>query len=135
MDEITGIRNESQQDIKRPSYCVFTRGGKKYYIPVEALKEVLEIKEIFSVPLAPHYIRGAIPLRGSVIPVIDLLRIENRDALPGKFDILIVVEAMREQIGFLAEGLPGFESGETVSEESIIDINNFFETYRVREAF
>lgn len=133
MDDIIHTENEPHEDIKRPSYCFFSRGGKRYYIPVDALKEVVELKELFPVPLAPEYIKGAIPLRGSVIPVIDLLEIDNRPEIQGKADMLIVVEAMKEQIGFLAEGLPGFDFGESVPDEHVIDINKFFETYMVRE--
>lgn len=133
MDEIIIRDSGSHEDIKGPSYCFFNRGGKRYYIPVDALKEVVELKEVIPVPLAPEYIKGAIPLRGSVVPVIDLLVIDNRSETQEKPDMLIVVEAMREQIGFLAEGLPGFQRGESVSEDDVIDINKFFETYMVRE--
>ncbi|MCX7793420.1 MAG: chemotaxis protein CheW [Thermodesulfovibrionales bacterium] len=132
MDEIAKKENEFQEEIKRPSYCSFRRGTSVYYIPVDILKEVVEVKEIFPVPLAPHYIRGAIPLRGTVIPVIDLNRLERRTDTAVEPDMLMVVEVRGELIGFLSEGLPNFVFAESVPEDGIIDINKFFETYMVR---
>lgn len=134
MDEIRKIEDSPEQEVERPLYCFFRRGGRSYYLSVDNLREVVEIKEVFPLPLAPDYIRGAIPLRGTVVPVIDLAKIYNIEASVEEPGMLIVVEAMKEEIGFLSEELPGFAgSGETVSEENLIDINKFFETYMIRE--
>ncbi len=134
MDEIIKIENSPEQEVERPSYCFFRRGGRSYYLPLDNLREVVEIKEVFPLPLAPDYILGAIPLRGTVVPVIDLAKIYNTDASVEEPHMLIVVEAMKEAIGFLSEGLPGFAGPqETVPEENLIDINKFFETYMIRE--
>lgn len=134
MDETRKIENSPEQEVERPSYCFFRRGGRNYYLPLDNLREVVEIKEVFPLPLAPDYIRGAIPLRGRVIPVVDLARIYKSEGAVEEPGMLIVVEAMKEEIGFLSEGLPGFAgSAEPVSEENLIDINKFFETYMIRE--
>ncbi|MFN3739876.1 MAG: chemotaxis protein CheW [Thermodesulfovibrionales bacterium] len=134
MDETREIENSSEQEIERPLYCFFRRGGRNYYLPVDALREVVEIKEVFPIPLAPDYIKGAIPLRGVVVPVIDLAKIYNTEVSDEEPGMLIVVEAMKEEIGFLSEGLPGFAgSDETAPEEALIEINKFFETYMIKE--
>ncbi len=133
MDEARKIEDSPEQEVERPSYCFFRRGGRSYYLPLDNLKEVVEIKEVFPLPLAPDYIRGAIPLRGTVVPVIDLAKIYNTDASAEEPNMLIVVEAMKEEIGFLSEGLPGFTGSREIPEEDIIDINKFFETYMIRE--
>ncbi|MFN3480964.1 MAG: chemotaxis protein CheW [Thermodesulfovibrionales bacterium] len=135
MDEKLKTEDFSGEDIASPSYCFFKRGEKNYYISVECLREVVEFNEIFPVPLAPDYVKGAIPLRGVVIPVIDMLKIENR---PGssteESGTIIIFEVEKERIGFLADGLPGFSQNiEDLPESSFIDINKFFETYMIKE--
>jgi purine-binding chemotaxis protein CheW len=41
-------------------------------LPLDVVKEVIEVKPITALPRAPEYVRGLLNLRGQVIPVIDL---------------------------------------------------------------
>jgi chemotaxis signal transduction protein len=129
------LNKPDQGEIERPAYCSFIRAGKTYYIPIEYLREVVEIEEIFPVPLAPQYIKGAIPLRGEVIPVIDIATIHSPSLACQDTRILIVVDVLKESIGFLSDSLPSFVyNKEEIPEEEIIDLKNFFETYMIRES-
>lgn len=133
MDEIVNINTEERQT-EKTLYCSFVRGGKTYYIAVEHLREVIEIKDIFPIPLAPDYIKGAILLRGSVIPVIDLAVLNYIKQELQEAHTLLIFYVSRESIGFLSERLPSFISfDESIPQESIIDINRFFETYMIKE--
>lgn len=133
MDKELINKGLDEETIERPVYCSFERAGKTYYIPVEYLREVVQVGEIFPVPLAPQYIKGAIPLRGEVIPVIDIATIHSPSLASQDTRILIVVDVLKESIGFLSDSLPSFVYTREIPEEDIIDLNKFFETYMVRE--
>jgi purine-binding chemotaxis protein CheW len=53
------------------SYLTFKLGEETFAAPVTQVSEILELSKITKVPRAPHYMRGVINLRGTVLPVID----------------------------------------------------------------
>lgn len=53
------------------SYLTFKLGDEIFAAPVTQVSEILELSKITKVPRAPHYMRGVINLRGTVLPVID----------------------------------------------------------------
>jgi purine-binding chemotaxis protein CheW len=50
----------------------FKLGKEIYGIEITKIREIILVGEITQVPETPHYIKGLINLRSSVIPVIDL---------------------------------------------------------------
>ena len=50
----------------------FTLGEETYGIEITKIREIIRIGQITQVPETPHYIKGLINLRSTVIPVIDL---------------------------------------------------------------
>jgi len=50
----------------------FKLSGETYGIEITKIREIILVGEITRVPETPHYIKGLINLRSSVIPVIDL---------------------------------------------------------------
>lgn len=50
----------------------FKLGEETYGIEITKIREIILVGEITQVPETPHYIKGLINLRSSVIPVIDL---------------------------------------------------------------
>jgi purine-binding chemotaxis protein CheW len=57
----------------REQYLAFTLGGETFAMDIRSIREVIQFGGITEVPLMPPFIRGVINLRGSVVPVIDLL--------------------------------------------------------------
>ncbi|PKN82918.1 MAG: chemotaxis protein CheW, partial [Chloroflexi bacterium HGW-Chloroflexi-9] len=53
---------------------VFELGNEAYGININAVREIIRMQAITSVPDSPEYVRGVINLRGRVIPVADLRR-------------------------------------------------------------
>lgn len=137
------MNNESEKEhVEESTYCVFKVGEKEFLLPIHLVKEVVDASPLFPVPLTPEYVYGVIPLRGRIIPVIDLSKIYPT----GKFDYndakLIIAdvelelmrEAINEHIGFLSETLPYFVSfSSDISSDDIIDVKSFFETFRLKE--
>lgn len=142
-------RQQNQEDevleeaIPECSYCVFKVGEKEFLIPLEAVKEVTDITQATSVPLAPDYIYGVVPLRGKIVPAVDLSKIYTTGK-PSYQDLKLVVadvevgllrESVSEHIGFIAEGLPYFVTfSSDIPSDDIIDVNNFFKMFRIKEA-
>lgn len=50
----------------------FTLQGHTFAVPIDSVKELIELPEMTPVPMMPAFLRGVMNLRGSVIPVIDL---------------------------------------------------------------
>ncbi|MDD2728889.1 chemotaxis protein CheW [Malikia sp.] len=50
----------------------FALQGNTFAVPIELVKELIELPELTPVPMMPGFLRGVMNLRGSVIPVIDL---------------------------------------------------------------
>ena len=50
----------------------FMLGDETYGIEITKIREIIRIGQITQVPETPHYIKGLINLRSTVIPVIDL---------------------------------------------------------------
>jgi purine-binding chemotaxis protein CheW len=60
-------------------------GGLTLALPVTGLREILRAPPMAPLPLSPAWVRGAINLRGSALPVIDLaLRLGLTGSRPGR---------------------------------------------------
>lgn len=114
-------------------YCVFEVSEREFLLPSEVVKEVVDIARIFPIPGAPEYIYGALPLRGKIIPAIDLSKIYPIEKPLYSSAKLLVVDVENESIGFLSEIAPFFVTfSADMPVEDLIDIKSFFETYRIK---
>ncbi len=130
--------------LEESTYCVFKVGERDFLLRVEQVREVIDVSPLFPVPMAPEYIYGVVPLRGRIIPAIDLSKIyPTGEAVYNDAKLVVVdveVELMREvineNIGFISEGLPYFVTfGSDIPADDTIDIKSFFETFRVKETY
>jgi purine-binding chemotaxis protein CheW len=55
-------------------YLSFRLGEEVFAIPIERVREVLDLTTITRVPQTPEFMRGVINLRGGVVPVVDVKR-------------------------------------------------------------
>jgi len=124
----------TEEGLKETSYCVFRVGEKEFLVPTKAVKEVIDIIRIFPVPGAPEYIYGALPVRGKIIPAIDLSKIYPIEKPSYNDSKLIIIDVENENIGFLSEIAPFFVTFDSdIIVEDVIDIKTFFETYRLKQ--
>jgi len=78
MSELT-VGNETATEVanmdqeQQGPFLTFLVGKDKLAIGINDINEIIDITNITRVPMTPDYIRGVINLRGSVVPVIDLL--------------------------------------------------------------
>ena len=82
----------AQQDLVM-KYLTFLLGEKSYAISILKIKEILEYGTVTPIPKMPDFICGAINLRGTLVPVIDLLeRLGNGKSEIEKRSCIVIVE-------------------------------------------
>lgn len=66
-------------------------------VPIDAVREILEVGRLTPLPQTPGFVRGVMNLRGSVIPVIDLAARFGHDATEvGRRSAIVIVEVADE---------------------------------------
>ena len=82
----------------------FRLGDEEYGVPIDRVQSIEELQRIVAVPDMPHYVRGVINLRGTVIPVVDL---RLRFGMPAReYDdrtCIIIIEANSRVVGFIVD--------------------------------
>jgi purine-binding chemotaxis protein CheW len=80
----------------------FRVGRETFGLPISAVREIVRVPEITSVPNAPGYIEGVINLRGRIIPVMDLgKRFHEKASEPSRKNRIVVVELENRLVGLL----------------------------------
>ncbi|HTP57990.1 MAG TPA: chemotaxis protein CheW [Spirochaetia bacterium] len=82
----------------------FTVGNEEFGIELLSVREVIRMREITRVPVAPPFVKGIINLRGDIIPLVSL---RDRFGLPdqahGETTRVIVVETKGQLIGLVVD--------------------------------
>jgi purine-binding chemotaxis protein CheW len=91
-------------------HLTFMLGDEFYGIPVLAVREIIRMVDITSVPRMPEYIRGVINLRGKIIPVTDLrlkFGLPRNEATERTCIIVVQVKmgATRAQCGLIVDAV------------------------------
>src|SRR5260370_18329694 len=80
----------------------FRIGNETYGVLIGAVREIVRVPEITSVPSAPELIEGVINLRGKIIPVMDLRkRFGQTEIHHDKKNRILVVELDNKLIGLI----------------------------------
>lgn len=82
-----------QSAINRRQYLTFSLADDEYAVAVLSVKEIIEYGVVTKVPTTPHYVRGVINLRGSVVPVVDLaVRFGLPESAVSRRTCIVIVE-------------------------------------------
>ncbi len=69
-------------------------GGVAMAVPIDDVREILEVGRLTALPRTPEFVRGVMNLRGAVVPVIDLAARVGMAAISiGRRSCVVVVEA------------------------------------------
>ena len=69
-------------------------GGVAMAVPIDDVREILEVGRLTALPRTPDFVRGVMNLRGAVVPVIDLAARVGMPAITiGRRSCVVVVEA------------------------------------------
>ena len=87
-------------------YLTFRLGAEQYGVEIVKVQEITSFTTITPLPDMPASVRGAMHLRGTVVPVIDL---RVRVALPAadsvEFSVVIVVKVGAKVMGLLVDAV------------------------------
>ena len=91
IDEINLYNN--QQDIDKQQYLTFILAGEEYGVDILRVQEIKGWDNVTKIPNAPHYIKGVMNLRGSIVPIVDLRTRFNMDTQEyGPTTVVIVLK-------------------------------------------
>jgi purine-binding chemotaxis protein CheW len=80
----------------------FRIGSETYGVRIGAVREIVRVPEITTVPSAPDLIEGVINLRGKIIPVMDLRkRFGQTEIQHDKRNRILVVELDNKLLGLI----------------------------------
>ncbi len=81
MDEFFEDEKIEEQETNDAERCLtFESAGLVMYMSTSYVIEIINDHSITSLPMVPHYVKGIINLRGSILPVIDIRLLMDREA-------------------------------------------------------
>ena len=87
-------------------WLTFWLDGQLFGSSIEHVEQIVSIMPITEVPEYPHYAKGIINIRGSIIPLIDLrIRLGKEEAAYTDHTCIIICRIGEDQIGFIADSV------------------------------
>jgi chemotaxis signal transduction protein/HPt (histidine-containing phosphotransfer) domain-containing protein len=121
--------NEAQELVK-PVCCRFFVSGRQYFISVKEVLEIYQYSDITPLPFAPAYIPGLLNIRGMVVPVVDLARLEGGERVGGGAAPYAVIAGTDKGIvGFMTDTVPNLS---VKNAGHHIDVATFIEQNKVQ---
>jgi purine-binding chemotaxis protein CheW len=85
-------------------FLTFFLGPEEYGLEILKVQEIIGLMAITRVPRTPEFVRGVINLRGKVIPIVDLRRKFNMEAVEDTEETcIIVVQTQGMQFGVVVD--------------------------------
>lgn len=115
-DPVDAEANGAQTD----QYLTFMLAGEEYGVDILRVQEIKGWDTVTPLPNTPHYVKGVINLRGTIVPIIDL---RERFAMPpmpyGPTTVIIVLKVLETSAeGDESERITG------VVVDSVSDVRN-----------
>jgi purine-binding chemotaxis protein CheW len=96
--------DEEAEATQEDKFLTFVIGKEEYGIEIRYVTEIIGIQSITGVPDMPPYIKGAINLRGKVIPVMDVrLRFGFEERLYDDRTCIIVININEKPVGLIVD--------------------------------
>lgn len=124
----------SEEIREEKHFCVFGIGEREFLIPKESVIQILDVTKIFPIPGSPDYIVGALPVRGKIIPAIDLAKVYNIERINYSENKLLVLDVEGEKIGILSDITPFFVSfDKEIIVEDYLDPVKLYEELKIKQ--
>ena len=111
-------------------YLTFMMASEEYGMNILAVQEIRGWEDVTVIPNSPKFVKGAINLRGTIVPVIDLrLRFGLDDNEYGPLTVVIVVaveiKGQSKVMGIVVDAVSDVYS---ISEEKAKDVPDFHDS-------
>jgi purine-binding chemotaxis protein CheW len=98
----SNFRQQQVEVVPMRQFLTFVLGEEMFAMPIEDIREIIEFCNVTEVPLMPHFLRGVINLRGSVVPVIDLsVRLGRTPTPVTRRTCIVILELVQEEQSLL----------------------------------
>ncbi len=97
---------DSKADTQIEQFLTFELAGEAYGIEILKVQEIRGWEPVRKIPNTPEYVKGALNLRGSIVPIIDLrvrFDMERVEYTPTTVVIVMCVET--ENLGSMVMGI------------------------------
>ncbi|CCQ12729.1 Positive regulator of CheA protein activity (CheW) [Pseudoalteromonas luteoviolacea B = ATCC 29581] len=118
------------EDHDEKQYLTFLMAGEEYGVDILSVQEIRGWTSATAIPNAPDFVKGAINLRGTIVPIIDLrLRFGIDPIAYGPLTVVIVVAVeFKEQTKTMGIVVDGVSDVYSISEEKAKDVPDFQES-------
>lgn len=97
---------EQSRAEERRQMLRFTLCEALYALPIEPIREILQVGRMTKVPMMPTFVRGVMNLRGAVVPVLDLgARLGLHSTAIGRRTCIVIVESPNADGGTQRHGV------------------------------
>jgi purine-binding chemotaxis protein CheW len=87
-------------------FLTFALGQEEYGVEILKIQEIKGFSSVTPLPNAPHYVRGVMNLRGTIVPIVDL---RKKFGLPEvdytQFTVIVVVQVRGQTMGFIVDAV------------------------------
>ncbi|MCC6218847.1 MAG: chemotaxis protein CheW, partial [Aquabacterium sp.] len=96
---------DSQANLAR-EYLTFRLGDEEYGIDILKVQEIRGYENPTRIANAPHFLKGVVNLRGTIVPIVDLrLRFGCNSAEYNSFTVTIVLHIGQRTIGTVVDSV------------------------------
>lgn len=96
----------SENNISQLELLSFRVGEQEYAVDIMSVREIRGWTKATPLPHSPHFVRGVINLRGTVLPIIDLAaRLGQNMTETSARNVFIVVQSRDEVVGLLVDAV------------------------------
>lgn len=96
---------ESNPDMES-KWLTFWLDGQLYGASVAHVEQIVSMMPITEIPEYPHYSKGIINIRGSIVPLIDLrIRLGKEEAEYNDYTCIVICRIDDAMIGFIADAV------------------------------
>jgi len=100
------VETDEPKTVDSEQYLTFTLDSEEYGIEILQVQEIRGFSQIRPIPHAPHYVRGVLNLRGTVVPIVDLrLRFGMKEVEYNQFTVIIVVNIGNKVVGLVVDAV------------------------------
>jgi len=101
MSEQEKTENQDEQEL-----VAFRVGKQEYCVNIMSVREIRGWTKETALPMVPHFVRGVINLRGSVVPIVDLAtRLGLDPADPSARHVIIITQIGSQAVGLVVDAV------------------------------
>lgn len=99
-------RDEFAPQSGEDQYLSFRLGDEEYAIGILKVQEIRVWDRVTPIPNSPHYVKGVLNLRGTIVPIIDLrLRFGMDEHEYNEFTVIVVVNVRGRLAGLVVDAV------------------------------